>query len=433
MDDFNKFNDIQWMSTYKFSDQAWLSDSLNREKVLDLVTADWSLVSFIFQSSFINQHLQTDQIVKVTHLDIILLQNILYKSQVLYHSLLNDMVTNILNYSLNSLPSLQSDYQDMFSNILLLSPELVLVLNEFVDTFYLQKTVNMTPTAVFDSFNNVLNFYSTEGTVYLMLFVLYTWFVSYITLTGLLLKWVNGVSPQFTRWYYYFFSVSREIRIQLEAVFQTIIFFMLYWLFTLMVFDDDQEEIIEFVDTSFFYFFTLIILYLFYKHSIHYFAFLEASVSEGRSVVFAAKQFSNDFLSTLSLLLRFYILLFRMNVYDSIEDVLDSYYIFVGDFDDDEYFSELFLTIHGTLFFTLDNNDDRSFMLEDENDFSNDLFYLYFVLWGKLFFFIVFTIEEAGRLGLAFYISYLITFEVHAVGSSYKEDNYLTSKRSTGN
>lgn len=421
------------MSTYKFSDQAWLSDSLNREKVLDLVTADWSLVSFIFQSSFINQHLQTDHLVKVTHLDIILLQNILYKSQVLYHSLLNDVVTGILNYSLSSLPSFQSDYQDMFSNILLLSPELVLALNEFVDTFYLQKTVNMTPTAVFDSFNNVLNFYSTEGTVYFMLFVLYTWFVSYITLTGLLLKWVNGVSPQFTRWYYYFFSVSREIRIQLEAVFQTIIFFMLYWLFTLMVFDDDQEEIIEFVDTSFFYFFTLIIFYLFYKHSIHYFAFLEASVSEGRSVVFAAKQFSNDFLSTLSLLLRFYILLFRMNVYDSIEDVLDSYYIFVGDFDDDEYFSELFLTIHGTLFFTLDNNDDRSFMLEDENDFSNDLFYLYFVLWGKLFFFIVFTIEEAGRLGLAFYISYLITFEVHAVGSSYKEDNYLTYKRSSSN
>jgi hypothetical protein len=147
-----------------------------------------------------------------------------------------------------------------------------------------------------------------------------------------------------------------------------------------MVFDDDQEEIIEFVDTSFFYFFSIIILYLFYKHSIHYFAFLEASVSEGRSVAFVSKQFFNDFLGTLSLLLRFYILLFRMNVYDSIEDVLDSYYIFVGDFDDDEYLSELFLTIHGTLFFTLDNNDDRSFLLEDENDFSNDLFYLYFTI-----------------------------------------------------
>ena len=147
-----------------------------------------------------------------------------------------------------------------------------------------------------------------------------------------------------------------------------------------MTFDDDQEEVIEFVDTSFFYFFSLIILYLFFKHSVHYFAFLEASVSEGRSVAFVSKQFFNDFLGTLSLLLRFYILLFRMNVYDSIEDVLDSYYIFVGDFDDDEYFSELFLTIHSTLFFTLDNADDRSFLLEDEHDFSNDFFHLYFII-----------------------------------------------------
>ena len=58
------------------------------------------------------------------------------------------------------------------------------------------------------------------------------------------------------------------------------------------------------------------------------------------------------------------------------------YYIFVDDFDDDEYLNELFLSTHGTLFFTLDNNDDRSFLLEDENGFSNDLFYAYFVVWG---------------------------------------------------
>ena len=45
-----------------------------------------------------------------------------------------------------------------------------------------------------------------------------------------------------------------------------------------------------------------------------------------------------------------------------------------------EYLNELFLSIHGTILFTLDNQDDRSFLLEDENDFSNDLFYTYFVV-----------------------------------------------------
>jgi len=147
-----------------------------------------------------------------------------------------------------------------------------------------------------------------------------------------------------------------------------------------MAFDDDQEEIIEFMDTCFFYFFSIIVSYLVYKHSIHYFAFLDASESKGRSVGFVTKQFFKDFLNTFSLLLRFYILLFRINVYDTLDDFFDSYYIFVGDFDDDEYLNELFLSIHGTILFTLDNNDDRSFLLEDENDFSNDLFYTYFVL-----------------------------------------------------
>jgi len=408
----------------------WLTDSLNRESVLDLVTADWSLISFMFQTSFINQHIHTDKPIKLTHFDVMLLESNLYKSQVLYHSFLNDTAVEVVNSNITLLPSLQSHYQDMYSNIVLVSPELVLMFNEFVKTYYKQKTINSTPTATFDSFTNNLNFYSSEGVTYFLLFALYSWFIAYFSSTNLLLKWTNNVTAHFSRWYYYFFSVSREIRIQFEVVLQTILFFMLYWLFTLMVFDDDQEEIIEFVDSSFIWFFTLIIFYLFYKHSIHYFSFLEASVSQGRSVVFMTKQFVNDMINSASLVFRFYILLFRMNVYDSIEDVLDSYYIFVGDFDDDEYLTELFLPIHGTLFFTLDNNDDRSFLFEDENGFSNDFFFLYSVLWGKLFLFIVFTIEEAGRLGLAFYISYLITFDVHAVSASYKEDNFLVTKKS---
>jgi hypothetical protein len=37
--------------------------------------------------------------------------------------------------------------------------------------------------------------------------------------------------------------------------------------------------------------------------------------------------------------------------------------------------------------------------------------------------------ELAARLGLAFYILYLILFEVHSVNCSYVEDNYLKSKK----
>lgn len=429
MNDFNRFIDIQWLETYKSSDQLWLSDSLNKEKILDLVTADWSLISFIFQSSFLNQHLQTSQLVNFTNLDVLLIQSNLYKSQTLYYAWVNDVLTGVSNFDISFFFSIQTDYQDFLSNFSLIVPELSLMVNDFLNSYIFTKTLSVVPVSVFDSFNNNLNFYYSEGVVYFMLFVLYSWFISYIFFYNFALKWSRDLPAHFSRFYYYFFSMSRELRIQLEVIFQTLAFFMFYWLFTLMTFDDDQEEVIEFVDTCFFYFFNLIIFYLFFKHSIHYFSFLEASVSEGRTVAFVSKQFFNDFLSTFSLLLRFYILLFRMNVYDSIEDVLDSYYIFVGDFDDDEYMSELFMTIQGVLSFTVDNNDDRSFLFEDENDFSNDFFYLYFLVWGKLFFFIVFTIEEAGRLGLAFYITYLISMDVHAVSSSYKEDLYFDNKR----
>jgi len=37
--------------------------------------------------------------------------------------------------------------------------------------------------------------------------------------------------------------------------------------------------------------------------------------------------------------------------------------------------------------------------------------------------------ELAARLGLAFYILYLILFEVHSVNCSYVEDTFLKNKR----
>jgi hypothetical protein len=206
------------------------------------------------------------------------------------------------------------------------------------------------------------------------------------------------------------------------------VFFLIYWGMVLMAFDDDQEEVIEFIDTSFFNFLTILILFLCYKYSIHYFAFLEGSIPDSKSVVYFV-QFLRDSLNTFSLMLRFYVLVFRLNLYDFIDDILDSYYVIIIDFDDDEYFSELFLSIHGTLFFTNDNHDDRSMLLEDENGFMGDLFYLYFLIYGKLFFFLFFLTEEMGRLVLGFYICFLIIFEMHSVNCSHREDSYMNVKK----
>jgi hypothetical protein len=194
-------------------------------------------------------------------------------------------------------------------------------------------------------------------------------------------------------------------------------------------FDDDQEEILEIFISLLFYFFLSTAIYFLYKYSVHYFAFLEASVSEGRSVSFMTKQFSRDFINTFAFVLRTLTLMLRLNVYDSLDDFLDSYYIFVGDFDDDEYMIDLFFSITSVMFFDTDVHDDRTFFLEDEMDFAGDLFSIYYVVWGKFFFFMFFIIEEVLRVSLALYITYLIIFEVHAVNRSYVEDSYFFNKR----
>jgi len=89
----------------------------------------------------------------------------------------------------------------------------------------------------------------------------------------------------------------------------------------------------------------------------------------------------------------------------------------------------MFFSFYSFFYYDFDNHDDRSLSLEDENEFLIDLFVVYFYCWAKFFTFIFFILEEILRLSLAFYICYLITFEVHSVNCTYSEDNYLNETR----
>lgn len=197
----------------------------------------------------------------------------------------------------------------------------------------------------------------------------------------------------------------------------------------LILFDNDKEEFIEFFNLMLLNFFIFVIIFFLYKYSYHYFAFLEASVTEGRSVLFIVKQFVRDVSNTIALFLRFFILLFRLNIYDSLDDFYDSYYIFIGDFDDDDLLLESIIPVITTLFYMYDNNTDKLFMFEEESPFLFDFFTLYFIFWGKFFFFLFLLVEELLRVSLAIYIIYLIILDVHAVNSSYNEDLYFLKKR----
>ena len=243
------------------------------------------------------------------------------------------------------------------------------------------------------------------------------------------LKWDSLTEIYLSRIHSFLFSLSRETRLQLEALLKTSFIFILYFTMMVATLDDDQEELMETFTSLSFYIFLGVFLYLLYRYSIHYFTFLAASDTK-KDYLSLISQFSMDMLDTLGLLLRFLVLMARLNLYDFLDDILDSYYIFVCDFDDDEYFSDLSFSIWSIMFFDSDTQDDRSFFFEDEVDFSHDLFSLYFILWAKLSLFLFFAIEECLRVLLAFYLTYLVIFEMQAVNRSYIEDTYLFRKRS---
>lgn len=431
---FYNFTESNWTQSYKYTDQTWLTDSLNWDKLSTISFSEYSLVSFIYNSNFLNQHFITDYVSKLSFIDslLILTNSNSYNNNVLllYNYFIIDLY---LSFNIQYLPYLSyftSSYQDMFTLVIFFSPEVILSLSDYFYYYYNGiYTTSPLVSSCFDSYSSNLNYNFSEGFITFFLFFFFSWFLIYFFYMSFLLRWSNLQWAQIVRSYLYTFSLSKDTRLQYEAVMQTAIFFIFYWSLTIMSFDDDKEELIEYLDNIFFYFFTFVLFYFFYKHSVHYFSFLEASAAGTRSVYFIMKQFIGDFLALFSMILRFYSLLLRLNVYDILDDCLDFYYIFIGDFDDDEYFQELYFSLQGTLFFTLDNHDDRSFLLEDENDFFSDFFYLYFLLWGKIFYFLFYTVELTARFGLAFYVIYLVLFEIYGVNCSYREDTFINIKK----
>lgn len=197
----------------------------------------------------------------------------------------------------------------------------------------------------------------------------------------------------------------------------------------LTTFDDDQEELLEFFNTMCYYFFLFTLAYYLYKYSTHYLSFLEAAKNTSKTTS-PVSQALFDGLNIIGFTLRFMVLMIRLNIYDGIDDALDSYYIFMADFEEEEYLSDSFFSLFSSLSFDADLNDDRSFLFEDEMDVSTDLFSIYYIVWGKFAYFWLFILEEIARVTLALYVTYLLVFEVNALNRSYSESSYLTLKRS---
>jgi hypothetical protein len=141
----------------------------------------------------------SDFIVKLSTLDSMLIQvnNSLRSPQVLYDSFVYDLVLFLNIHYLPFSTLILSGYQEHVSSILTLAPELSFLFTEFINSYVLFSFINTSPSAVFDSYVNNLNFFYGEGCVQLFLFFIYVYFVVYIFTTTFLLKWTNFYTTHF--------------------------------------------------------------------------------------------------------------------------------------------------------------------------------------------------------------------------------------------
>lgn len=419
-----------WLYSYLNDDSFWLEDIISWDETFDLLLSDYNIYHFLTSPFFVNAHFFLDSCTKMSFLDVLFLSetDTFDSSRELFDFIMWDHLSFISNNFFHSQFLFYTNYQDFFVLVLHNSPELTLALVDFTNSYWVSTAMSYLPSAAFDVFTDSLFNSVEEFNALMFLYVAYMWLVILCCAIFRNTKWSNSVDHYLGRINFWLFTLSRENRFQLEALCKVFFLIFLYAGMMILTFDDDQEESIEIFNQFLIYFFILSVFYIIFQSAIHSLSFLEASVVEGRTLLFVVSQFRRDFVNIFAVLFRCFTLFARLNIYDVNDDITDSYYIFLGDFDDDEYFSELFFSLFSVLFFDNDNLDDRSFFFENEMDISFDLFSLYFIVWGKLSLSLFFIIEELARIALALYVMFLIVFEVQSVNRSYVEDNYLSNK-----
>jgi hypothetical protein len=167
-------------------------------------------------------------------------------------------------------------------------------------------------------------------------------------------------------------------------------------------------------------------LFILFKLSIHVPGFLELAYKGRYFRVLLVKQLVRDIFSVIILTVRIGSLLARLTLYDLLDDVLESYYIFAEDHTDKAKKKALILLVQEN-FMSVDanykyNRKDKPFTHHS----SIDLYEIYIKPLKQLFTFLFFLVEEVLKLSIGVFISYVMLVEVYSGSLSYAE---LTYKR----
>jgi hypothetical protein len=137
---------------------------------------DYSFISFFYNSSFINQHLISDFSTKLSYLDVILINTTAGSSNfsVLYNSFMYDSYLMFCLKNLSIITLFTSSYQDIFSLVLLFSPELIVAFGDYFTTYYTNLSLTATVVSCFDSYTNNLNYSFGEGLISFFMFFFFS-------------------------------------------------------------------------------------------------------------------------------------------------------------------------------------------------------------------------------------------------------------------
>jgi len=419
-------NYYTWAYAY-FDDYYLYLNLLNWEDSSFLLDTDFFFLFSLISESFSNLYLTTLVNSYYSFLDIWLLNYFNLKSYNLLLSFLFDLwlYINVLFIKSNLIFSVNNF--DFLLYFLFLNYEVSFFVLDFNNWLNLY-TIYFYTQSIYDTYYLKFYFSYLDYLTYLKWFFILFMFI-FIFLNNIRFRKVGKIHDFFfSKIYFFLTSLGFENRVQVDLILLFLFFVIFIWIIVLMTFDDVYSEVVELFHFFLVFIFIFIIFYLLYKYSIHYYSFLENTVSDGYNTSFILKQMVRDVSNTFALFLRFFLLFFRLNIYDGLDDFLDSYYIFFCDFDEDSYLDENFFYLNN-FFYYKDNHEDNIFYYPNEQDWIDDLFMKYFILWGKFFYFIFFILEELFRVALALYIFYLIIFEVHSVNLSYFEENFFIKKK----
>jgi len=249
-----------------------------------------------------------------------------------------------------------------------LAPELINALSQSTYTSGLTRTLSTYSISSFDTLILHIeeNYLTSPGFVFLLTILPNIILFSTVFLSILLTSLSKLLPFSLVRSYNQLYKTAVGMSSNFEFIFFLISSILLYLLMLLLVSDDISEQVYELVSSYYLIIFTYLIFALVLTYSVHIFAFLSLATYSKRSILLVIRQFKNDIMDLLSLVMRFYVLLFRLNVYDLLEDLFDGYYIFLGDFGDEYLLDMSLVSINSFEGFT-QNNTEENFDFEDTN------------------------------------------------------------------